>query len=89
MRKQRKKKAPRLPAGIKQDVLVIFTSTTGRAPWHPVKPTEVPDWVKHPDVMARLVAGEEAMKCDEGVAGSNFYRAIKASEINEAFKGDH
>lgn len=88
--RSRKKAAPAaLPEGIKQDNIIIFTSVNGREPWHPVKPEEVPEWVKHPDNMAKMLSGEECMKCDEGVAGSAWYRAVRLSELNKAFRGDH
>lgn len=74
---------------LKQASAVIFTSANGRAPWHPLKPEEVPEWVKHPDVMARLLAGEECYDPTIGDKGSNFYRAVRTDEINEAMKGDH
>lgn len=64
--------------------LVIFTSTTGRAPWHPIRADEVPAFVKDPDVMARLASGEECMDCAQGSTGSNWYRALPVSEIHQA-----
>jgi len=57
--------------------LVILTSPTGRDPWHPVMESEVPAWVKKPDVMGRLVAGDMCMEPTEGETGSNWYRAAR------------
>lgn len=62
--------------------LVIFVSVNGRDNWHPVKADEVPEWVKDPDNMGRLVAGEACMKCDEGDAGSLWYRAEKVDLVH-------
>jgi len=51
---------------MKEARLVIFSSPNGRGDWVPVKPEAVPEWVKGPDNMARLVNGQTCMKCDEG-----------------------
>lgn len=45
--------------------LIIFSSPNGRDHWEPILPEEVPEWLKAPDVMARLVAGEECMHARE------------------------
>lgn len=45
--------------------LIIFSSPNGRDHWDPVLPEDVPEWLKEPDVVARLVAGEECMKAGE------------------------
>lgn len=57
--------------------LVILASGNGRDGWSPVKPEDVPEWVKAPDNMGRLVKGETCMKCDEGEKGSLWYVALK------------
>ena len=62
---------------MKQAHLIIYSSPNGRTDWHPVESHALPGWVKDPDVMGRLVAGEECMKADEGDKGSNWYRAVK------------
>ena len=54
--------------------LVILASPTGRDGWKPVPVAEVPAWVKHPDTIAKMVAGEMCMKADEGDKGSDWYR---------------
>ena len=46
--------------------LVIFASDNGMDGWEPVKPGEVPAWVKDPDNLARLVDGEACQQDDEG-----------------------
>lgn len=61
--------------------LIVFCSANGRDGWHPIKPEEVPDWVKNPEVMARLASGEECMDCGQGDVGSCWYRAIHASDL--------
>lgn len=65
---------------VKQVSLVILSSDTGRGPWTPVNPEDVPAWVKDPANIARLVDGEECMKADEGDQGSQWYRAIPAAD---------
>lgn len=62
-------------APLKQAFAVIYRSPNGRDGWQPVKWEEVPTWVKEPKNMARLVAGEACMKCDEGETGSDWFRA--------------
>lgn len=62
---------------LSQARLIIYASPNGRDGWAPVKPEAIPAWVKAPDNVARLVAGEMCMKADEGTAGSDWYRAEK------------
>lgn len=64
----------------KQAMLVIFSSPHGRGEWTLVKPEDVPEWVKDPDNMARLVEGETCMKCDEGETGSLWYCAMPVDD---------
>ena len=56
--------------------LVILQSKNGRDGWEPVKPDDVPWWVKDPVNMGRMVKGETCMKCDEGPKGSPWYRGL-------------
>lgn len=49
-----------LPEGMKQAELVIWRSPNGRDQWQMIKPADVPEWVKHPNVLGRMVAGEMA-----------------------------
>ena len=58
----------------KQALMVIFRSPNGRDNWRPIGEADVPAWVKAPDVMARLVAGDMCMDPTEGVAGSDWFR---------------
>lgn len=58
-------------------MVVIYSSPNGRTNWQPVKPDAVPDWVRNPHTLGRLVRGEEAMDCAEGTTGSAWYRAIE------------
>lgn len=52
-------------ATVSQANLIIFSSQNGRDHWELVRPEDVPEWLKAPDVMARLVAGEECMNARE------------------------
>lgn len=71
---------------LKQAMLVIFASSNGRDGWKPMKASEIPDWVKSPDNMARLVAGEMCMKCDEGDKGSMWYLAKRVVDVEAIAK---
>lgn len=66
--------------------LVIYRSPNGRDGWAPVKPDEVPEWVKQPDNVARMVAGEMCMKADEGDKGSDWYIGIRVEELQAMAK---
>lgn len=58
--------------------LIIYASKNGRDGWEPVLPDSVPEWVKDPDTLGRMVAGDMAFKPNEGDKGSMWYRAEKA-----------
>lgn len=70
---------------MKEAFAVIYRSANGRDGWQPVKWEDVPAWVKEPGNMAKLISGEMCMKCDEGPAGSDWYRA---EVINPDASGD-
>ena len=76
MEKQLEPPAAEPQPEVKQIQLVIFRSPNGRDHWRPIKSHEVPAWVKEPDVMARMVAGEKVMKCNEFPSGSDWYGAL-------------
>lgn len=56
-------------------VLVILTSPNGIDGWTPVKPDDVPSWVKDPDIVARMVDGEACMD-DTQESGTNWFLAL-------------
>ena len=56
--------------------LVILASANGRDGWRLVLPADVPEWLKGPETMGRLMRGESAMKPCEGEAGSDWYAAL-------------
>lgn len=68
---------------MKQENIAIMRSENGRDGWVPVPPAEVPDWLKEPDVMGNLVAGNMACKNDEGDKGSAWYRAERVPTDGE------
>lgn len=68
-----------MPEQFTQGVIIVLKSENGRDNWRPILPNEVPEFVKHPAVMGRLVAGEECMDAGEGKNGSAWYRAQKAT----------
>ena len=45
---------------------MIFVSDNGRDGWSAVLPADVPDWLKAPAVIARLVAGDQACSPEGG-----------------------
>jgi hypothetical protein len=75
-------------------VFVIWASADGRTGWYMVKPEETPEWVKHRDVLGRLVNGEMCMQAREGTNGSLWYRAdvflpqIERRRLEEALKAN-
>lgn len=68
---------------MKQAHLVIYRSANGRDNWEPVMFDSVPEWVKTPEIMGRLIAGEQCMDAKEGDSGSDWYRAVKVVSEQE------
>jgi len=59
---------------MKSDTLIIYTSENGRDPWAAVLPDTVPEWLKRPDIVGRLVAGQMCMD-PRSVSGTDWFRA--------------
>lgn len=68
--------------------LVILASKNGRDGWAPVLPADVPEWVKDPLNVDRLVKGETCMKCDEGPKGSPWYRGMSIDDFRRWQKAE-
>lgn len=68
---------------MKQALLVICRSPNGRDNWVPVMPLDVPAWVQAPEVMGRLVAGEQCMDIRQGRDGSDWYKAMRVVSVDE------
>lgn len=66
-----------------QVLAVILKSANGRDGWELVKPEDVPAWVKEPERMARMLAGDMVMDPTQGAAGSDWYRAEKLDAQGE------
>ena len=64
-------------ARMKQIRLVIYRSVNGRDNWEPVAADSLPEFVRNPDVMGRLVAGGQCMDAGEKPRGSAWYRAVR------------
>lgn len=47
---------------------LVYSSPDGKTGWRLVKPGDVPEWVKRPAVMGRLLAGEIAKENHVGLA---------------------
>lgn len=60
----------------RKTIAVVYASENGRDRWKPVGKDDVPDWVREPVTMGRLLAGEKCMDCGEGQSGSLWYRAV-------------
>jgi hypothetical protein len=54
---------------------IVVYECVGPEEWKPLKPAEVPDWLKEPEVMGEMVKGWIL----EGVDGK-FYRAKKLAD---------
>ena len=68
---------------LKQAKLIVYRSENGRDNWEPVTADSLPAFVKNPDVMGRLVAGEQCMDAGEGARGSAWYRAVRVVNQHE------
>lgn len=70
-----------------QGLLIIYVSHDDGETWEMVEPARVPDWLKEPNVMARLVAGEMAKNRDVGLTVKEellpWYRASKFDSSGE------
>lgn len=64
-----------------EGLLIILRSENGRDGWTLVKPDEVPEWVKAPDNIARMVDGEICCNPEAGDIG--WYRAEKVDSEGE------
>ena len=67
----------------KQAVLVVFESPNGRDNWVPLMASDVPEWVRHPDIMGKLVSGQQCMDAAQGDKGSKWYRASRVVSAEE------
>ena len=56
--------------------LVIFASDNGMDGWVPVLPAEVPEWMKDPDNLARLIDGEACQNLSEA-SGEKWFIALR------------
>jgi hypothetical protein len=53
-------------------LLVVFKATTKHGPWEPVKPEDVPMWVKDEKIMTHLIGGEYIQQNEDGVESDWF-----------------
>jgi len=71
---------------VKQAMLIIYVSPNGRDGWKPLLSDAVPEWVKAPDIMGRLVAGEMCMDAAQGTSGSDWFKAMRVLPHAEYLK---
>lgn len=57
--------------------LVILVAETDEGPWTPMRPIDVPNWLKHPDIMGEMAAGN---MCHDPKQGPQWYRAEKIQD---------
>jgi hypothetical protein len=58
---------------VPEALLVVFKGRTKYGPWEPVKPEDVPDWVKDETHMTHLMSGEY-LQADDGTDEAEWYR---------------
>lgn len=58
-------------------LIIVYASENGRDGWAPVMPADIPEFVKDPDCMGKLLAGYQVMDPSMGETGSRWYRAAK------------
>lgn len=57
---------------MKMGQLIIFISRDGGETWQPMMPSEVPQWVRHPDILGEMMIGNMATDPNKG---PEWYRA--------------
>lgn len=62
-------------------LLIILRSENGRDGWTAIKNEDVPDWVKDPENIRRMVEGE--MCCRPETGDESWYRCEKVSSEGE------
>ena len=65
--------------------LIIYASENGHDNWAPVKPVDVPLWVRSPDVLAALESGQECLNSAEGPSQPRWYRALRVDDLPTRF----
>ena len=63
-------------------MLIIYASPDGNAGWTPVLPADVPDWVKDPDTLGKMIAGN-ACQNPNSASRSTWYRAVRVMSSEE------
>jgi len=60
--------------------LIIYRSTDDCETWVAVKPADVPEWAKDPDVIARMVDGEA---CQNDESEWEWFIALRAPNLED------
>ncbi|MDA8260571.1 MAG: hypothetical protein M0Z99_33890 [Betaproteobacteria bacterium] len=58
-----------------EHILVFFESQDGVRDWKPVDREQIPDWVRTPEIIDRLIAGEKVRNTAERV--HRYFRAVE------------
>lgn len=76
---------PQLPAGMKMDLIVVFRSPDGEKDWQIIAPAEVPEFVKDPDTMGRLMAGDIVRNVDVSQWWYRAEKMLSEKEVRRVF----
>jgi hypothetical protein len=71
---------------LKQVMAVVLASEDGESGWTPLRPEEVPAWVRNEDVMGRLLYGEIAQ--DSTLEDKRWFRAERLPNKAQAPAND-
>ena len=63
-------------------MLIFYRSPDGETDWTPLKHDEIPDWLKAPDVVGHLVAGEMAQYTPDIIVPDEVRPWYRADKVN-------
>ncbi len=63
-------------------MLIIYASPDGNTGWIPVLPADVPDWVKDPDILGKMIAGQMCQN-PNSVSRTTWYQAKRIMSPEE------
>ena len=58
-----------------EHILVFFESPNGADNWKPVEREQIPDWLRDPDIVDRMMAGEKVRNTEERV--ERYFRVVE------------
>ena len=63
-------------------MLIFYRSLDGETDWEPLKIDEIPEWLKAPDVVGHLVAGEMAQADSNVLIPDEVRPWYRAEQVN-------